>query len=250
MPVILGPDGPSLGGFVCPVTIAMAELWKIGQLQAGRPHPLPRAGRGRCARAVGCAAARDRDAVAGAARRLSRPRAAREAAARRTHEAVLIRVPAATNHPEICIRQSGDDNLLVEFGAAVLDIELRCYVQATYEALRARRLPALLDLTPGIRSLQLHFDCDRASQAAMIEEVQRALATLPSLDALELPSRIVHLPLSWDDPATQLAIERYTSSVRADAPWCPSNIEFIRRINGLESIGGRTPHRVRRELPR
>ena len=25
-------------------------------------------------------------------------------------------------------------------------------------------------------------------------------------------------------------------SVRADAPWCPSNIEFIRRINGLESI--------------
>ncbi len=30
MPVILGPDGPSLGGFVCPVTIAQAELWKMG----------------------------------------------------------------------------------------------------------------------------------------------------------------------------------------------------------------------------
>jgi urea carboxylase len=25
-------------------------------------------------------------------------------------------------------------------------------------------------------------------------------------------------------------------SVRSDAPWCPSNIEFIRRINGLDSI--------------
>jgi len=24
--------------------------------------------------------------------------------------------------------------------------------------------------------------------------------------------------------------------VRPDAPWCPSNIEFIRRINGLDSI--------------
>src|SRR5882724_1830073 len=34
MPVILGPDGPSLGGFVCPATIADAELWKIGQLKA------------------------------------------------------------------------------------------------------------------------------------------------------------------------------------------------------------------------
>ena len=51
-----------------------------------------------------------------------------------------------------------------------------------------------------------------------------------------MPSRIVHLPLSWDDPATQLAIRKYMQSVRPDAPWCPSNIEFIRRINGLDSI--------------
>ncbi len=35
MPVILGPDGPSLGGFVCPATIVAAELWKMGQLKAG-----------------------------------------------------------------------------------------------------------------------------------------------------------------------------------------------------------------------
>jgi urea carboxylase len=44
------------------------------------------------------------------------------------------------------------------------------------------------------------------------------------------------LPLSWDDPATQLAIDKYTQSVRPDAPWCPSNIEFIRRINGLPDV--------------
>ena len=35
MPIILGPDGPSLGGFVCPATIVQAELWKIGQLRPG-----------------------------------------------------------------------------------------------------------------------------------------------------------------------------------------------------------------------
>ena len=35
MPIILGPDGPSLGGFVCPATVAQAELWKVGQLRAG-----------------------------------------------------------------------------------------------------------------------------------------------------------------------------------------------------------------------
>ena len=50
------------------------------------------------------------------------------------------------------------------------------------------------------------------------------------------PSRTVHLPLSWDDPATREAIERYMRSVRDDAPWCPWNIEFIRRINGLDTV--------------
>ena len=35
MPMILGPDGPTLGGFVCPVTIVQAELWKMGQLRPG-----------------------------------------------------------------------------------------------------------------------------------------------------------------------------------------------------------------------
>jgi len=51
-----------------------------------------------------------------------------------------------------------------------------------------------------------------------------------------VPSRIVHLPLSWDDPACQLAIEKYMTTVRKDAPWCPSNLEFIRRINDLPNL--------------
>jgi urea carboxylase len=46
----------------------------------------------------------------------------------------------------------------------------------------------------------------------------------------------VHLPLSWDDPSTREAIERYTSTVNPGAPWCPWNIEFIRRINGLADV--------------
>jgi urea carboxylase len=29
-------------------------------------------------------------------------------------------------------------------------------------------------------------------------------------------------------------MERYMRLVRPDAPWCPDNIEFIRRVNGLE----------------
>ena len=35
MPILLGPDGPSLGGFVCPAVVAREDLWKLGQLKPG-----------------------------------------------------------------------------------------------------------------------------------------------------------------------------------------------------------------------
>lgn len=35
MPILPGPDGPSLGGLVCPATLVQAELWKMGQLKPG-----------------------------------------------------------------------------------------------------------------------------------------------------------------------------------------------------------------------
>jgi urea carboxylase len=118
----------------------------------------------------------------------------------------------------------------------VLDLELRFRVHALMQWLQARHIEGVLELTPGIRSLQIHFDNRSLPQSALIELLQTAERELPALDDIEVPSRIVHLPLSWDDPATRLAIEKYMKSVRKDAPWCPSNIEFIRRINGLDSI--------------
>jgi urea carboxylase len=34
-PVFVGPDGPSLGGFVSPAVVVRADRWKLGQLRAG-----------------------------------------------------------------------------------------------------------------------------------------------------------------------------------------------------------------------
>ena len=41
MPIFIGRDGPSLGGFVCNVTVAQAEMWKMGQVIASSSHLLP-----------------------------------------------------------------------------------------------------------------------------------------------------------------------------------------------------------------
>jgi urea carboxylase len=133
-------------------------------------------------------------------------------------------------------RASGDRYLLIEYGQPVLDLNLRFRVQELLAWFEREQPEGIIDLTPGIRSLQVHYDTGILSRAELLTLLDRAEASLPSLDDLVIPTRIVRLPLSWDDPATQLAIAKYTRSVRPDAPWCPSNIEFIRRINGLESI--------------
>jgi urea carboxylase len=153
---------------------------------------------------------------------------------------VLAERPAEPGRPALRYRQSGERHLLVELGPCVLDLDLRVRVQLLWEALRARTsaddLSGVTDLTPGVRSLQVQLDPTRIRIADLIDRVDAVWRDLPTGDAIDLPTRVVHLPLSFADPATARAVERYMEVVRPDAPWCPSNLEFIRRINGLDSI--------------
>lgn len=136
----------------------------------------------------------------------------------------------------VVYRASGDDNILIEYGEQVLDLALRFRVHALMEWLQQARPEGILQLTPGIRSLQVNYDNLRLPQAQLLQLLLQAERALPAIDDMQVPSRIVHLPISWDDPQCRLAIEKYMQSVRSDAPWCPSNLEFIRRINGLTDL--------------
>jgi urea carboxylase len=227
MPVILGPDGPSLGGFVCPATIVAADRWKMGQLRPGdrvRFVPVEQATANRLE------AEQDLEiASLRAAPRVS-------VATATPGDATVRRLPAAPDRVAVAYRPSGDKYLLVEYGPQVLDVDLRFRVHALMLELQRRAIPGVLELTPGIRSLQIHYDSRRVPLGALLDGLVALEDELKGIDALEVPARVVHLPLSWDDPSTRLAIDKYVQSVRRDAPWCPSNIEFIRRINGLDSV--------------
>jgi urea carboxylase len=239
MPVILGPDGPSLGGFVCPATVVQAELWKLGQLSPGntvRFKPLRQEEAAELARAQHQAltvpAPAEPEAV--------QPPVLGTAQSQPLDAAVLHRSPAQGHGVEVVYRRAGDAYVLIEFGELKLDLTLRFLVHALMTRLQAwrdeGRLSGVIDLTPGIRSLQVHYDPLRLPLPHLMDSLLQAQAGLAAADDIEVPSRTVWLPLSWDDPATKLAIEKYMQSVSADAPWCPSNIEFIRRINGLPDI--------------
>jgi urea carboxylase len=149
---------------------------------------------------------------------------------------VLAELPEQGHRPRVLYRRQGDQHLLVEYGPIVLDLELRLRIHALLLDLQALALPGVIDLTPGIRSLQVHYDSRRLTQADLLAILTTAEERLGGLDDFEIPSRVVHLPLSWKDPAIHQTIDKYMQAVRDDAPWCPDNIEFIRRVNGLASI--------------
>ncbi|MDX2824259.1 5-oxoprolinase/urea amidolyase family protein, partial [Streptomyces ipomoeae] len=136
MPVLLGPDGPSLGGFVCPATVLTGDRWKLGQLRPGdtvRFLPVADDGSPRPAIVDGGVLARDGD---------------------------------------VTYRRSGDDNLLVEFGPMQLDLALRMRVHALMEAIAEAGLTGVTDLTPGIRSLQIQTNPTLLPQPRLLAAVR------------------------------------------------------------------------------
>ena len=230
MPIILGVDGPSLGGFACPVTIVSAELWKMGQLRSGDkvrfiPLSVEDAEKIRIAR----------EEMLAAPDKVSKPVPALVSAP--VTSPIISEYNTDSEMEHIVVRADGDDNVLVEFGPAIIDLRLRFTAHAWMLAVKERFADVLIDVTPGIRSIQIHYDIKKIRQKDVLERLWDLAEHLRKNKLTKVPTRTIYLPLSWDDPQTRVAIEKYVTTVRPGAPWCcPNNIEFIRRVNGLDSI--------------
>lgn len=158
--------------------------------------------------------------------------------------------------------------MLIEYGPLNLDLRMRVRVAELTKAIEAHGPDGVLELSPGVRSLQVKYDNLKLSPQRLLDflvDVERSLA-----DPKEgvVPSRVLRLPMAYDDHWNQDAIEvcvamawpatptapahppprpatlrraamcrpcrcRYRKSVRDKAPYLPSNLEFIARINGV-----------------
>lgn len=202
-PVIVGVDGPSLGGFVVPAVVVEADRWKIGQLRPSDTVRLVPVDLGREPAPV------------------QRPRA-------------LASGAAPAGGPAWSIRPSGDRHVLVEAGSAELDLAVRVWVHLLAEALRRERPAGVVEIVEGVRSLLVAVDTLHTSIGVVGQVLSRLAHALPDPETVELPSREVVLPIAFDHPTAHEAMRRY-SSVNPTAPWCPDNVEFIRRVNDLDA---------------
>lgn len=231
-PVILTQDGPSLGGFVCPVTIAKAELWKVGQVKPGdriRFHPISFEQAQHLEQAQ---AQRIAELTPAQAQPLPAPSLLPQG----TRSATVLReLPASAERPAVVYRQAGDGYILMEYGDNVLDIASRLRIHLLMEALSTAGIAGLEELAPGVRSLQLRYDSQVLEQQALLEHLVALETQLGDVANIKVPTRIVHLPIAFEDSATLAAVARYRETVCAQAPWLPDNIDFLQRINGLAS---------------
>ncbi|CAF4913633.1 unnamed protein product, partial [Rotaria sp. Silwood2] len=152
-PIILTQDGPSLGGFVCLVTIAKAELWKIGQIKPNdriRFFPIT------FDQALALEHGQDKLLATLTSSATSIPLSLLSSSASITFKCVLAQLPATATRPTVVYRQAGDHYILIEYGPVHLDLRYRFRVHLLMEELRDHHpVNGILELAPGVRSLQI-----------------------------------------------------------------------------------------------
>lgn len=226
-PVIVGVDGPSLGGFVVPAVVIEADRWMLGQLRPGDTVRLAPVSPDEAA-----------DALRARAVRLRHPSLPERAvplagAGAERPDAIAVGVPTAIA-PGFTVRASGDRHVLVEAGSMDFDLTVRVWIHLLANALRANRPAGVTEIVEGVRSLLVQVDPARLTGthlAGLLVELARDLADPATV---VVPSRSVTLPIAFDDPRAHEAMRRY-GTVRPDAPWSPDNVEFIRRVNDLDA---------------
>ncbi|KAF4119545.1 urea carboxylase [Geosmithia morbida] len=226
--VALTCDGPSLGGFVVFCVVASADLWKLGQARPGDTiyfHPI------------------DVDEALGLEKQL---RSAIESLGplpeAGEHDSTIL-AEQVVNQPvvlariegsgyEMSVRQSGEQALML-LQDDRFNLRQNFITLAFCRHHEQKPIPGVEELTPGVCSLHVIFKAG-ISTATMIGRIKEHVDSyvVPS----SLPSRTVYMPFAFDDAVSQAAVQRYTDTIRNEAPWLPSNVNFLQELNGIDDI--------------
>lgn len=224
-PVILTCDGPSLGGFVCEAVVCEAEMWKIGQVKPGDSIQF---------QPVSYEAAKklkaDQDKVIaelkGRVPEISEVLAEAE-------NPVLAQIDLPHGAPRVTYRQAGDRYILVEYGENTMDLNLSYRIHKLIEMVEQAQTEGIVEMSQGVRSVLIEYDA-RISQQQLLKALIAFEKEIVFVNKWEVRSRVIKLPMAFEDKKTLDAVTRYQETIRAEAPWLPNNVDFIASINGID----------------
>jgi allophanate hydrolase subunit 1 len=108
-------------------------------------------------------------------------------------------------------------------------------IQAVDSGIKKKNLKGLIETVPGLRTNLFHFDSDILDINKLIYEIKKIEDEFMSIDDIIINSRVIHLPIAFEDSETKKAVEKYVKEVRSDASNVIDgyNIKFIALCNGI-----------------
>jgi len=125
----------------------------------------------------------------------------------------------------------GDEHIFVEI-AEEMSLEAFFKSLAICGELQKRRIAGVSEICPANASYLIRFDPDAISPDSMLDALKKAEADVQIAD-LELPTRIIEIPVLYNDPWTHETLMRFRE--RHQDP-SSTDIEYATRINGYDSV--------------
>ncbi len=152
------------------------------------------------------------------------------------YKVILDTMPETESRLEVLFRQAGDGFLQVEYGRiqrAALQDSFR--MLAVNDIIQDKKIKGLIETVPGLRTNLFHFDPEVLSLKELMVHIKEAEDSMPTVDDVVLHSRLIHLPMAFEDSETKKAVAKYAKEVRPDAPNIIDgyNIEYIALCNGV-----------------
>lgn len=127
----------------------------------------------------------------------------------------------------------GDEHIFVECSE---EMSLEAFFKglSITNAVRAAQIRGVTEICPANASFQIKFDPDVISPDNMLAEL-KSLETAAGKGASSLKTRIIEVPVYYNDPWTHETLMRFRE--RHQDP-TTTDIEYTARINGLDGIEG------------
>ncbi|GAK65887.1 urea carboxylase [Moesziomyces antarcticus] len=246
VPVILGRDGPDLGGLLISNTVVASE-WRDGQMKPSDTLHF-----------VAVTYAQAQEVARRIARYLSQVHKAVETQCSEGVEPLEMAVDApvyaqadygasksilasidevAGERPKVQIRSAGDRFVVMEYGDMTADIINRCRIELLVRELtKTKASRGIVDLNPNLRSVTIQIDPTKVDDLeALVKWLVEIETQIPSAREVKIPTREFTLPVTFEDPEVKLSIQKYMETVRSKAVYLPDNCEYLAEANGYAS---------------
>jgi urea carboxylase len=128
-------------------------------------------------------------------------------------------------------RQSGNAALLVEFGdEPSLELNFRAIALSQHIAQNTKN--GITDTVISYTSLLIEYDPHLTNSSKVIQVCKEWIATSVEHDKIQLVSRLVEIPICYNDPWTRACADEYSRTIKKIEP----DIEFVTRINDCRDV--------------